>query len=43
MNFGNSFQPPHVRRRLKVQDIVQKFKMELTESEMLANLFKASF
>lgn len=38
-----SFQPPHVRRRLKVQDIVQKYKMDLSEPELLAYLFKSSF
>ncbi|KAI8034366.1 hypothetical protein M5D96_012829 [Drosophila gunungcola] len=34
------YQPPHVRRRLKVQDIVQKYKMDLSEAELLAHLFQ---
>ncbi|XP_073825987.1 ral GTPase-activating protein subunit beta isoform X8 [Musca autumnalis] len=40
---NDNFQPPHVRRRLKVQDIVQKYKMDLSEPELLAHLFKSSF
>ncbi|XP_037828193.1 ral GTPase-activating protein subunit beta isoform X7 [Lucilia sericata] len=40
---NEGFQPPHVRRRLKVQDIVQKYKMDLSEPELLAHLFKSSF
>ncbi|XP_037904139.1 ral GTPase-activating protein subunit beta isoform X8 [Hermetia illucens] len=36
------YQPPHVRRRLKVQDIVQKYKMDLTYPELLAHLFKSA-
>ncbi|XP_036328029.1 ral GTPase-activating protein subunit beta isoform X4 [Rhagoletis pomonella] len=39
---NDNFQPPHVRRRLKVQDIVQKYKMDLSEPELLAHLFKSS-
>ncbi|XP_037960730.1 ral GTPase-activating protein subunit beta-like [Teleopsis dalmanni] len=39
---NDNYQPPHVRRRLKVQDIVQKYKMDLTEPELLAHLFKSS-
>ncbi|XP_055376413.1 ral GTPase-activating protein subunit beta isoform X13 [Condylostylus longicornis] len=39
---NDSYQPPHVRRRLKVQDIVQKYKIELTEPELLAHLFANS-
>ncbi|XP_037885909.1 ral GTPase-activating protein subunit beta isoform X10 [Glossina fuscipes] len=40
---NDNFQPPHVRRRLKVQDIVQKYKVDLSESELLVHLFKSSF
>ncbi|XP_054741771.1 ral GTPase-activating protein subunit beta isoform X11 [Anastrepha obliqua] len=40
---NDNFQPPHVRRRLKVQDIVQKYKMDLSEPELLAHLFKSAF
>lgn len=36
----SSYQPPHVRRRLKVQDIVLKYKMDLSEAELLAHLFQ---
>ncbi|XP_034475058.1 ral GTPase-activating protein subunit beta isoform X2 [Drosophila innubila] len=39
---NESYQPPHVRRRLKVQDIVQKYKMDLSEAELLAHLFQRS-
>ncbi|XP_051859315.1 ral GTPase-activating protein subunit beta isoform X11 [Drosophila albomicans] len=39
---NDNYQPPHVRRRLKVQDIVQKYKMDLTEAELLAHLFHRS-
>ncbi|ALC38080.1 CG34408 [Drosophila busckii] len=38
---NDNYQPPHVRRRLKVQDIVQKYKMDLSEAELLAHLFQA--
>lgn len=36
---SDSYQPPHVRRRLKVQDMVQKYKLDLTEPELLTHLF----
>lgn len=36
------YQPPHVRRRLKVQDIVQKYKTDMSEPQLLANLFKST-
>lgn len=36
------YQPPHVRRRLKVLDIVHKYKMDMTEPELAAYLFKTS-
>ncbi|KRG02478.1 ral GTPase-activating protein subunit beta isoform X9 [Drosophila mojavensis] len=39
---NDNYQPPHVRRRLKVQDIVQKYKMDLSEAELLAHLFQRS-
>lgn len=41
MCFHDSYQPPHVRRRLKVQDMIQKYKLNLSEPELLAHLFKA--
>lgn len=34
-----SYQPPHVRRRFKIQDIVQKYKREMTPPELLTYLF----
>ncbi|XP_052870106.1 ral GTPase-activating protein subunit beta [Anopheles cruzii] len=37
---NDSYQPPHVRRRIKIQEIMQKYKRDLTEPEMLAELFK---
>ncbi|XP_030384786.1 ral GTPase-activating protein subunit beta [Scaptodrosophila lebanonensis] len=37
---NDSYQPPHVRRRLKVQDITQKYKMDFSEAEILAHLFE---
>lgn len=36
---NDTYQPPHVRRRLKVQEVVQKYKREMTESELLTYLF----
>ncbi|XP_058168057.1 ral GTPase-activating protein subunit beta [Anopheles ziemanni] len=37
---NDSYQPPHVRRRIKIQEMMQKYKKDLTEPEMLADLFK---
>ncbi|XP_035916467.1 ral GTPase-activating protein subunit beta isoform X2 [Anopheles stephensi] len=39
---NDSYQPPHVRRRIKIQEIMHKYKKDLTEAEMLADLFKPS-
>lgn len=36
---SDSYQPPHVRRRLKVQEMIQKYKLDLTEPELLTHLF----
>ena len=36
---NDSYQPPHVRRRLKVQEMIQKYKLDLTEPELLTHLF----
>lgn len=36
------YQPPHVRRRLKVLDMVHKYKVDMTKPELLAHLFKSS-
>ncbi|XP_052897942.1 ral GTPase-activating protein subunit beta isoform X2 [Anopheles moucheti] len=37
---NDSYQPPHVRRRIKIQEVMHKYKKDLTEAEMLADLFK---
>lgn len=34
------YQPPHVRRRIKVQDLVHKYSVPMNEPELLAHLFK---
>ncbi|CAH0560851.1 unnamed protein product [Brassicogethes aeneus] len=39
---SDSYQPPHVRRRLKVQEIVQKYKREMTKPELLTYLFSST-
>lgn len=39
---NDAHQPPHIKRRLKVQEMVNKYKMDLTEPELLAHLFNAS-
>lgn len=39
---SDSYQPPHVRRRLKVQEMSQKYKLDLTEPELLTHLFMNS-
>lgn len=36
---SDSYQPPHVRRRLKVQEMIQKYKLDLSEPELLTHLF----
>src|SRR5690349_8838909 len=36
---SDSYQPPHVRRRLKVQEMIQKYKLDLNEPELLTHLF----
>lgn len=36
------YQPPHVRRRLKVLDMVHKYKVDMSKPELLAHLFKSS-
>ncbi|KAJ8946712.1 hypothetical protein NQ318_006970, partial [Aromia moschata] len=36
---SDSYQPPHVRRRLKIQEIVQKYKREMSKPELLTYLF----
>uniref|UniRef100_A0A182Q2H7 Ral GTPase-activating protein subunit alpha/beta N-terminal domain-containing protein n=1 Tax=Anopheles farauti TaxID=69004 RepID=A0A182Q2H7_9DIPT len=39
---NDSYQPPHVRRRIKIQEMMQKYKKDLTEPELLADLFTPS-
>ncbi|KAJ6629279.1 Ral GTPase-activating protein subunit beta [Pseudolycoriella hygida] len=36
------YQPPNVRRRIKVQDIAHKYHLVLTEYELFAHLFKSN-
>ncbi|KAJ8675024.1 hypothetical protein QAD02_010810 [Eretmocerus hayati] len=36
---NDSYHPPHVRRRLKIQDMVQKYKRNLKQPELLTLLF----
>ncbi|XP_011305025.1 ral GTPase-activating protein subunit beta isoform X2 [Fopius arisanus] len=36
---NDSYHPPHVRRRLKVQDMMQKYKRDLSQPELLTLLF----
>ncbi|XP_063707016.1 ral GTPase-activating protein subunit beta isoform X2 [Culicoides brevitarsis] len=36
------YQPPHVRRRVKVQEMVQKYKIDMNEPELLAYLFRST-
>lgn len=38
---SDSYQPPHVRRRLKVQEMIQKYKLDLTFPELCSYLFAA--
>jgi len=37
-----SYHPPHVRRRLKIQEMVQKYKRNLTDPELLTLLFSST-
>ncbi|XP_030759935.1 ral GTPase-activating protein subunit beta isoform X2 [Sitophilus oryzae] len=39
---SDNYQPPHVRRRLKIQEIVQKYKREMTKPELLTYLFSST-
>lgn len=39
---NDGHQPPHIKRRLKVQEMVNKYKMDLSEPELLAHLFNAA-
>ncbi|KAK9303955.1 hypothetical protein QLX08_004534 [Tetragonisca angustula] len=39
---NDSYHPPHVRRRLKIQEMVQKYKKNLTEPELLTLLFSST-
>jgi len=35
----DSYQPPHVRRKLKIQELVSKNRIQMSEPEFFANLF----
>ncbi|KAL1509023.1 hypothetical protein ABEB36_003829 [Hypothenemus hampei] len=39
---SDNYQPPHMRRRLKVQEILQKYKREMTKPELLTYLFSST-
>ncbi|XP_066599368.1 ral GTPase-activating protein subunit beta isoform X2 [Prorops nasuta] len=39
---NDSYHPPHVRRRLKIQDMVQKYKRDLSEPALLTLLFTST-
>ncbi|CAH1106390.1 unnamed protein product [Psylliodes chrysocephalus] len=39
---SDSYQPPHLRRRLKIQEIVQKYKREMSKPELLTYLFSSA-
>jgi hypothetical protein len=39
---NDSYQPPHVRRRLKVQEMIQKYKLDFSEPELMAYLFEST-
>ncbi|CAG9836978.1 unnamed protein product [Diabrotica balteata] len=39
---SDSYQPPHLRRRLKIQEIVQKYKREMSKPELLTYLFSST-
>ena len=41
MRFCNfSYQPPHVRRKLKIKEMVNKYRNKLTEPEFYVSLFQ---
>ncbi|KAL3276294.1 hypothetical protein HHI36_024193 [Cryptolaemus montrouzieri] len=37
---SDNYQPPHVKRRVKIQEMVQKYKRNMTKPELLTNLFE---
>ncbi|CAH1959120.1 unnamed protein product [Acanthoscelides obtectus] len=39
---SDSYQPPHLRRRLKIQEIVQKYKRDMSTPELLTYLFSST-
>ncbi|XP_032454301.1 ral GTPase-activating protein subunit beta isoform X2 [Nasonia vitripennis] len=39
---NDSYHPPHVRRRLRIQDMVQKYKRNLQQPELLTLLFNST-
>ncbi|CAG9819469.1 unnamed protein product [Phaedon cochleariae] len=39
---SDSYQPPHLRRRIKIQEIVQKYKREMSKPELLTYLFSST-
>ncbi|XP_058804059.1 ral GTPase-activating protein subunit beta isoform X2 [Phymastichus coffea] len=39
---NDSYHPPHVRRRLKIQEMVQKYKRDMQQPELLTLLFNST-
>ena len=37
---NDSYQTPHVRRRIKIQEILQKYKQDMSAPELLTYLFQ---
>jgi hypothetical protein len=38
---SENFQPPHVRRKLKIQDILQRFQCKQSEPDFYTGFFKS--
>ncbi|KAL5279969.1 RALGAPB family protein [Megaselia abdita] len=39
---SDAFHPPHVRRRLKIQEMIQKYRIDMTEPELIVHLFQSN-
>ena len=38
---ADTYQPPHVRRKHRIQDLVQKYRSHMSEAEFYAHLFNS--
>ena len=38
---ADTYQPPHVRRKHRIQELVQKYRSHMTEAEFYAHLFNS--